>query len=72
MGAAPTILKAGGPLTPYIEKLKTPEFADETPDESEVNDEKETNSDGDSVEETTDTENKDKKEKSSGCSVMVF
>ena len=72
MGAAPTILKSGAPMTPYIEKLETPKFSSETPDESEVNDEKETNSDSDSVEETTDTENKDKEEKSSGCSVMVF
>jgi hypothetical protein len=82
MGAAPAILKAGDPMTPYIEKLKTPEFKEtpdetETPDESEVNDEKEAADemeidDSDSVEETTDTENNDKKEKSSGCSVMVF
>ena len=82
MGAAPSILKAGSPLIPYIEKLEEPVFTDSETGDIEVSDdtadEIAQNSDADSTisdteetqdtEENTVTENKD----SSGCSALIF
>lgn len=82
MGAAPSILKAGSPLIPYIEKLDDPVFTDSETGDIEVSDdttdEIAQNSDADSTvsdteetldtEENTVTENKD----SSGCSALIF